>query len=317
MFTRIFGLFALAFLLSGTQCWAQACNVEEANCHTFSPTSTSFTYQFFGDGQLTVQFDVVLTMFDLRVSIHTPKPTDSRITCEGPCPNAIPLDPNEFPTGTICVSYGSSTPGQCDQYDFTGNAGGPHGVPVRNTDYKGLITLTLTYLTGQQANIPAFGHAPGDITTFTENILTGYSTDPVEDPTMTGKGPGLSSVVALDEPLIENDTICNLTLNPPSPYTVGQEIEVSFQLFSTPCSGTPLRDKTAHFSLSTRDLNGHVIFPTIRDKEEGNKFHWDRDEGVNELDLSTAGLPPGHYTLTVFSSKASPRSVTFDLAAAP
>src|ERR1700675_274930 len=40
MFTRIFGLFALAISLIGTQCWAQACVVEELNCHTFSPTST-------------------------------------------------------------------------------------------------------------------------------------------------------------------------------------------------------------------------------------------------------------------------------------
>jgi hypothetical protein len=309
MFTRIFALFGLAFALSGTRCWAQepqACLrneigvITELNCSMFDQNHTTATY-FFGDNStLIVSFDKVLRSFDLRVDETNP--------------TSVPLG-DAFPPNTVCVKYFSPT--QCSQYNFTGNAGGPHGVPVKNVDYKRLITLTLSYFSGP-AQTPAFGHAPGDITTFTEDILTGYSTDgPPGDPTMKGTTPGLSSVVALDELLTESDTICNITLNPPSPY-VGQEIEVSFQLFSTPtCLGTSLRDKTAHFPLSTRDSLGNVIFPPIRDKEEGNKFHWDKDEGVNELDLSTEGLPPGNYTLTVFSQKASPRSTFFQLLAAP
>ncbi len=49
--------------------------------------------------------------------------------------------------------------------------------------------------------------------------------------------------------------------------------------------------------------------PVLRDKEEANKFHWDNKSGLNELDLSTVGLAPGHYTITVYSSKSSPHSV--------
>jgi hypothetical protein len=303
MFKWIFAFLALAFSLFGTQCWAATCSSESAapSCtNMFSPTDTTGTYEFFGDGKLIVKFGTVLTTFNLTVTVdHT----------------IDPLDPNVFPAGTVCVKYAFNA-GQCDEYDFTGNKSGPNGVPVKNIDYKGLITLSLEYSSFQTANTPAFGHAPGDNATavYSEDILTGYSTFPVTgDPTMGGKLPGLSSVAALDEPLTENDTYC--WVSPPIDgqiYTVGQTIEVSFRLFpSGPCTGnlgTPIRDKTARLSLSTTDTNGNVVFPPHLEKEEGNKFHWDNKDGVNEFDLSTEGLQPGTYTITVFSSKFSPQS---------
>jgi hypothetical protein len=227
------------------------------------------------------------------------------------------LSPNEFPLTTVCVTYALNG-GLCDEYDFMGNKGGPNGVPVKNIDYKRLITLTLRYQTFQTINNPAFGHAPGDNATavYTENILTGYSTfpSPPTDPVMIGKLPGLSSVAALDEPLTENDSYC--WVSPAvdgQTFTVGQEIEVSFRLFpSGPCvanSGTPIRDKTASLSLSTVDpTTGNTVFPPLRNKEEGNKFHWDNKDGLNEFDLSTEGLGPGTYTITVFGSKFPPQS---------
>lgn len=306
MFRRIFALLALAFALFGTQCWAQCVETEGLSCtNTFSPGTTTGTYNFFGDGTLTVQFETVLTTFSLTVTVnHT----------------IDPIDPNEFPAGTVCVAY-ESNGNRCAQYDFTGASGGPNGVPVRNVDYKGLITLTLSYLTNQTVHDPAFGHAPGDITTFTENILVGYSSSPFSDPTMAGKTPSLSSVVALDEPLTESDTFCFVSPQPNQIVTVGQELDVTFQLFSGaggPCpnSGTPIRDKTAVFSLSTTDPNtGNSVFPPLVDKEEGNKFHWDHKDGVNEFDLSTVGLTPGtRYTITVFSSKFSPQTISFSTA---
>ena len=303
MFKRIFAFLVLAFALFGTQCWAATCISESAapSCtNMFSPTDTTGTYEFVGDGKLIVKFGTVLTTFNLTVTVdHT----------------IDPLDPNVFPASTVCVKYVSNG-GQCDEYDFTGNKSGPNGVPVKNIDYKGLITLSLEYSSFPTANTPAFGHAPGDNATavYSEDILTSYSTSPVvSDPTMGGKLPGLSSVVALDEPLTENDIYC--WVSPPiegQTYTVGQEIEVSFRLFpSGTClanPGTPIRDKTARLSLSTTDTNGNVVFPPRLDKEEGNKFHWDNKNGVNEFDLSTEGLQPGTYTITVFSSKFSPQS---------
>jgi hypothetical protein len=132
-------------------------------------------------------------------------------------------------------------------------------VPVKNIDYKRLITLTLRYETLTTIHNPAFSHAPGDNATavYSENIITGYSTfPPTSDPTMGGKLPGLSSVVALDEPLTENDSYCWVSPTEGQTFTVGQEIEVSFRLFpSGLCPGnpgTPIRDKTASLSLDNR-----------------------------------------------------------------
>lgn len=310
----MFALLALAIGLFGTQCWAQETGCVSNNegggvsC-PFSPNNTTNTYNFGNDGRLTVQFKTVLTSFTLTVTVnHT---IDS-------------LNPDEFPAGTVCVKY-ESNGSQCDQYDFTGNAGGPNGVPVKNTDYKGLITLTLSYFTNQVIHNPAFGHAPGDSATITEDILTAYSSFPpcpTEscDPTMDGSTPGLSSVVALDEPLEETgDTFCFVSPQENQTFSVGQEIEVAFQLFpSGPCrnnSGTPIRDKTARLSVSTVNSSGNVIFPRLRNKEKGNKFHFDHEEGVNEFDLSTHRLLPGRYTITIWGSKFSPQSVDINVVA--
>ena len=293
-------LIALAISLFGTQCWASTCSPGEvgASCtNTFSPTDTTGTYDFSGsgDGVLIVRFVTVLTTFTLTVTInHT----------------IDPFDPNEFPAGTVAVTYCN---GNKDQYDFTGNAGGPNGVPVKNIDYKGLINLELSYSTCQPVHTPAFAHAPGDSTTFTEDILTSYF-EPVPDPTMDGSTPGLSSVAAADELLTDNgnDTLCSLTLTPTNnPSGQKSEIEVALKIVSgSDCSLPGLRDKTARLSVSTGS-GGNFSFPALKNVE-GNKFHWDNKNGLNEYDISTEGLVSGQtYTVTVFSSKVSPQSRTF------
>lgn len=298
----IIALFALAIsLLFGTQCWAASCSDDETgSCtNTFSPTDTTGTYEFFNNGHLVVHFETVLTSFSLIVSInHT----------------IDPIDPNEFPAGTVCVKYEFNSV-QCVQYDFSGFSGGPNGVPVKNVDYKGLITLTLSYDTSQVVHNPAFGHAPGDITTFTEDILTSYSVvGPPSDPTMGGKTPGLSSVIALDEPSTDPATFCSLTLTPTNNAS-GQkpQVEATLKIASGSCSGTGLRDKTARLSVSTIDNNGNVVFPPLK-KVEANKFHWDNKAGLNEYDISTEDLPDGRYTVSVFSSRFSPQSKDFCMA---
>jgi hypothetical protein len=287
------------------------------NCfNSFSPEATTGVYDFTGgfNGRLVVQFDTVLTNFDLTVTLSHP--------------TSPPLDPREFPAGTVCVKYSVSS--QCVQYDFTGTAGGPNGVPVKNKDYKGLITLTLSYDSTQPINRPAFGHAPGDITTFTEDILTSYSADPVPeiiillkaaklpldgDPTMGGRTPGLSSVIALDEPPTESDSFCNLTLTPTNVSSDQKpQVEVTFRLFASGCTGTPLRDKTATLSLSTTDSGGNIIFPPLRNVE-GNKFHWANKTGQNEYDISLDGLAPTSgfqpYAITIISSKFTQQLARF------
>ncbi len=310
MLKRTFAVLALAlaFGLFGTQCWAATCDDSEsevASCtNTFTPTDTTGTYDFTftGDGILTVHFNTALTTFNLTVTVdHT----------------IDPLDPNVFPEGTVCVAYDSNGV-QCDEYDFTGNKGGPNGVPVKNIDYKGLITLTLRYFSSQTVHTPAFGHAPGDNASavYDVNFISGYSLKPFSDPTMQGQLPGLSAVAAFDEPA-GNDQFCFVSPTSLQQFHVGQEVEVEFQLFASgSCSnntGTPILDKDAHFSLSTT-VSGNVVFPRIQDKEEGNKFHWDHKDGVNEFDFDTEGLAPGRYTITVFGSKFSPpRSIDINL----
>lgn len=308
----MFAILALAISLFGTQCWAQTecggglpCAPSITNM--FSPGTTRGVYNFTatGDGILIVKFRTVLKMFSLTVTINH---TLDR------------LDPDVFPTRTVCVKY-STNAGPCEQYDFTGNKGGPHGVPVRKIDYRGLIRLTLSYFTSQTAHDPAFGHAPGDSTSFTEDILTSYSIFPCSecDPTMDGDTPGLSSVIALDKPLSGTDTFCFVSPHDGDTFPAGKEIEVAFQLFpSGSCpsgSGTPIRDKTARLSLSTTDSSGNVIFRRLRNKEEGNRFHFDHEDGVNEADLSTHRLAPGSYTITIWGSKFSPQSVNINVVA--
>ncbi len=222
--------------------------------------------------------------------------------------------------GTVCVKY-SGNGGQCAQYDFTGSSSGPNGVPVKNKDYKGLITLTLSYINSgsQTVRNPAFGHAPGDNATavYSEDFLAVYSSSPTSDPTMGGKLPGLSSVAALDEPFTETDTFCGFESAPVEGNSLqeGEQIEVAFRLAAgvsgscTPPAG--IRDKTALFSVWTTGTNGDVVFQSIQVKEEGNKFHWDSKNGLNELDLSTVGLAPGTYTITVRSLKFPPQDINF------
>ena len=303
MSKRMIALLALAISLFGTQCWAQTIcgGIEQPPCpsitNTFSPGTTTGNYDFSstGDRILILRFVTVLTTFTLTATVnHT----------------IDPFDPNEFPAGTVAVTYCN---GHQDQYDFTGNAGGPNGVPVKNIDYKGLIILELSYSTCRPVHNPAFAHAPGDSTTFTEDILTSYFEPAFSDPTMDGSTPGLSSVAPADEPLTDNgnDTLCNLTLTPTNnPSGQKPEIEVTLKITSGACSGTGIRDKTARLSVSTGS-GGNFSFPALKNVE-ANKFHWDNKNGLNEYDISTEGLVSGQtYTVTVFSSKVSPQSATF------
>jgi len=310
MYIRVLALSVLALLLFVSPSWAQQnCGGEEQiSCsitQSFSPGVTTGVYDFTGanDGYLVVQFDTVLTNFSLTVTL-------------GFTFNPLPLDPTEFPANTICVQYPGQGASNCVQYNLTGTAGGPNGVPVKNTDYQGLISLTLSYITssGFVVHTPAFGHAAGDGTTFTVNILTAYSNDcgpACEDPTMSGKIPTPSSLVALDQPLTSSNTACPLTLTPTN-VASGQkpQVEVTLKEVSGPdCTAVGLRDKTAGLSVST-NTSGNVSFAALKNVE-GNKFHWDGKNLLNEYDISTDGLADGTYEVTVFSSQISPQSAAF------
>lgn len=299
MFKRIFGLLALAFAFFCAESWAcdGPCPPPPLSItKIYSPAVKTNTYDFTpsGDGKLIVTIDA-RTTFSLTATVNR---------------TIDPISTSEFPAGTVAVTYAN---GQQDEYDFSGNSGGPNGVPVEGTDYLKMIDVELSYITFQTIHTPAFGHAPGDNATavINENILEFYCCASA-DPTMGGKLPGLSTLAALDEPLTENDSYCWVSPMEGQTFTVGETIEVSFRLFASgPCtnnSGTPIRDKTATLSLSTTDTNGNTVSPPRLEKEKGNKFHWDNRNGLNGFDLSTEGLKPGSYTITVISSKFSPQS---------
>lgn len=239
MFKRVSVLLAFAFALFGTQCWAQEnCSPSDNEgggvlC-TFDSNNTTGIFDFSGkggppgDGVLTIHFKTVLRPFTLTVTV---KPFDNMV------------DFTEFPVGTTAYTYSN---GAVIQYDITGNAGGPNRTPQKNVNYTGLIDITLSYFynSDEESFSPAFGHAPGKSTTFSEDIITSFSTPPVPPPpppgdpggTMKGKTPGLSSLAALKKPN-DGDTICFVSptqQQPPQVISASQvdEIDVAFQLFS-------------------------------------------------------------------------------------
>jgi len=321
MYIRVLALFALAFLVLVTPSWAQIncggdfptpCSIT----NSFSPGTTSGTFDFSqgGYGIITLKFDTVLTSFTLTATL------DATI-------DPIPVS-EEFPAGTSCVQY-ATTGNPCVQYDFTGTAlsGGPNGVPVKGVDYMGLITVTLNFNNSSAIQIPAFGHAPGDNNTavYSENILTVY-VDPsapacanngCEDPGMGGKTPGISSFTALNIPFSASlpsggDSVCSLNAVSQN-TTAGNNpiVEVSFKLVASDCTnGAPLRDKTATLSVATL-VNGNVVFTTLVNGGDANKFHFDNKNGVNVQDINTNGLAPGTYYVTVISQDFTPITTTF------
>ena len=306
MYPRILIVTILALLAFVVPSNGQSLCVETPGiCFTFDQTHTSFTYNFGVDGRITVQFDTVLQPFALIV---TPDHTIDAI------------DNTEFPINTVCVKY-STNSNQCVEYDFSGFSNGPNGVPVKDVDYKGLISLVLVYATDQTINTPAFGHAPGDNSSaeYSENILTFYS-DPTapscptcDDPGMGGKTPGLSAVAALDIPILNPENVCNLTVTPVKSSS-GQNplVEVSFQLFAAGCAGTPLKDKTATLSVASVDSLGNFLsFASLVNGGDSNKFHWDGQGHSNIQDVNTKGLPDGRYAVTIISNNFSPVNAFF------
>jgi hypothetical protein len=315
MFIRIFGLFVLAFALFGTPCWA----LSSANCTPedlfiacqFTTGATGFssaTFDFGPDGVLALQFETILTSFELDVSAH-------EVT------SITNLSTAEFPTGTVCIPY-SANGGNCVHYDVTGSAGGP--VPVRGINYKGLITVILNYDSFYRPRVPAFGHAPGDIpgANFSEDILTSYVDENApnctncEGPAMGGKTPGLSSFAALDKPFPSGhgDIVCPFLTAVPQTSSSDQNpiVEVSFRLVASNCNtDPPLRDKTATLSVASYDTNGNLAFAPLINGGDSNKFHYDSKNGVNVQDINTNQLPSGSYFVTVSSTLFSPVTTTF------
>ncbi len=304
-------LLTLAISLFGTQCWGAICSNPPPTTTTspttavvsctnqFSPAVTSATYDFTsaGDGFLKLTFlGTVQTTFTITATVnHT----------------IDPFDTSEFPAGTVAVTYFN---GNKDQYDFTGNAGGPNGVPQKGPDYTGMIRIELTYSVGQTVHTPAFAHAPDGFTTFLVNFLRGYFQPPFTDPTMCGDVPGLSSIAAADEPFSSpGNTSCPLTLTPTNvPSGQKPQIEIIFKIVGSgsSCSGTGVRDKTAKLYVSTLDSSGRS-FPALKNVE-GNKFHWVPRDALNEYDISTETLVTGQmYTVTVISELVSPQSANF------
>jgi hypothetical protein len=338
MAKRILILLVLSLALFISPSWAASCDstmslgtealpVFSITCHFTPGPSGSATFDFGdqGDGTMTMQFETILTTFDVTLTANE--------FPDGVIPN--PLDPNEFPTtpapGTVCIKYFRE---QCVRYDFSGNAtsGGLDNVPVKGVDYRGLITLTLNYnrSSTQPVQIPAFAHAPGlnsDSTTFSEDILTSYvdtsSNCPscVPDPAMGGKTPGISPFAPLYKPLPTTPAyVCSLTATyQTSASDQNPIVEVSFKLaadFAHCSTGPFLRDKTASLSVA---LNSNPIsFADLINGGDSNKFHFDNKSNANVQDINTNKLPTGRYIVTVRSNLFAPvRTPSFNVPNTP
>jgi hypothetical protein len=331
MFIRIFAFLALALALSGTQ--TRACvgvvSEEESGVSSctdmFNSGTTTGTFDFAGtgDGVITFKFDKVLTPFDLTVTANE-------------VISITNLDETEFPLGTVCIPYTADAGGSgfCVRYDVTGNvvANPPHDVPIRGVNYRGLITVTLNYKSFYTPSIPAFGHDPENNPQFSEDILTFYvdqnapsCTGGCEEPAMGGKTPGISSFAALDKPFPsgQGDRVCFLTAVPQTEQgnSLSDDddrdnpiVEVSFKLVASNCStDPPLRDKTATLSVASLDTNGNLVFASLVNGGDSNKFHFDKKNGVNVQDINTNNLPSGLYYVTVISTLFSPVTTTFTI----
>jgi hypothetical protein len=93
VYIRALAISALSLVMFAAPSRAASCVTDGTTCtNTVSPADTTaiFDFQQAGNGILIVQFDTVLTTFDLTVTLNT---------------TFHPLDPNEFPAGTICVPY--------------------------------------------------------------------------------------------------------------------------------------------------------------------------------------------------------------------
>lgn len=328
MYIRVLALSVLALLLLVTPSWATdaVCTPEDgfiACQFVQGTTNVTGTFDFGVDGVISFQFDTILASFELDVSA-VEDPTNTNFVVTGP----------DFPTGTVCIPYDGFTNGNgghCVRYNVTGVP-----FPVKGVNFSGLITVLLNYDSRSITNgIPAFGHAPGDMTdsAFSEDILTFY-VDPnapnctnCEDPVMGGKIPGISSFEAFKKPFASpvpsnGYTVCNVPGSPgltavSQNSTSGNNpiVEVSFKLaadFAHCSTGPFLRDKTATLSVGVLDVTtGNVTPQPLINGGDSNKFHFNNQNGVNVQDINTNGLQSGTYQVTVISTVFSPVNTTF------
>lgn len=310
---RLFGFVVVALVLVCTESWAPTsgsavptpaspeigvCGEPASPCitHVFTVGDDSFLYDFTAVDGSSIRVTFVggvrrtfsLTVDDVRL-------TDAQL--------AARLDPRVFPD-TSCFHYFDN---MCHEYAFSGNAGGANGTPVIGDDYGPPIHLRLTYFTPDEAFDPAFGHAPEESRIFRRDILIDYFREVRSDDTMDGSTPTMSSVIALNRRLEENDKFCWVSPQDFQPFKVGDDVEVAFRLFASgPCTGNPgrpLRDRDARLSLA-KFVNGEFVFQHIRTKH----FRFERGEGVNEAEIETEGLTPGTYFITVRSDEFSPET---------
>ncbi len=324
MCKRLFGFLIIALVFTCGRSWANAGSLApvdstsvaiETECPGFCITqvytpgdnvSRLFDY---GTDRLEVKFHRVKNTFSLTFNRHAITTTEFNAR----------LDSTVFPEGSTCYKYDSS-PTMCVVYD------GVAPLPKKGVDYLGPVTWTLVYHSSDLTGEPAFAHAKGPSCTeptppckYTENILQFYSTFPEtpsdggDDPTMQGNSDGLSSVAAVREPG-GNANYCNFK-PAGGTFHVGEEIDVEFRLTTGPnCTGTSIRNAIARLSLALiTDPENPVIEPVRSDDNRGNRFQFDPEDQEYEFDLSTEGLAPGRYAITVISNKSSPKTVTFFL----
>ncbi len=297
--------------------------------HHFDRDHTSNLYDY-GTDTVRLSFVQVFTSFDLtftRTDITpaafeaelNPPPTEGGGFTRAAVSSS---STGPFPPGTTCWHY-SSENGFCTFYAATGNiVGHPGGLPQQGIDYAGKYTIKIAYFSQDTAQDPGIAHEHEGSPFYDEDMQPYFfspSATPGTDPAGAGQSNGFSKFAMINKPLVRNGNFCGFErpLNISGrTFEAGEPIEAEFRLTTgpPPCGGNNIRDAIARLSLSLITPQGPVLITNIHSvdhKNTGNLFRF--DDGEYEFDLSTKGLKPGLYQLTVTSNSFKPQSVFFRL----
>ena len=178
------------------------------------------------------------------------------------------------------------------------------------------VFVSTSYDTSQSITNPGFLHAPTGTDNW-ENIFTSFSLFKV-DPTTTGKTKNFSDFVAVDlgvPPGVTAGTFGGFgpPLAPQNPrvFSVGYTIPV--KVTATSVSNPKVIVSNASVFLSLAKGTVSIPFSQANKKGSNNQLIYNPVLRDYEYYLSTVGLAPGTYSITVYSNSFSAHTVSFQL----
>jgi hypothetical protein len=274
----------------------------------YSPATTVNIFNFGSDSIKFNFLGSVLTGFDMYV-------TKTQVLCMDLSSQLQPF----FAVGTSGVQF-SHEGGFCDTYTVAkGGIGFPD--PVPGTDFTGQIQVVMGYFPGNQAKDPGLAHAVGSSPTFTQNVILYFAPQfmPGTDDGDDGTVDGFSRFTPVNIPFTNGQAGYFCGLFSPAPpqgfaFSVGQNITVKFQLTTGPnCSGQNILNAVARLSL-VKSVGAGFVFQDVQSSGGANNLNYFREAGSTYIfNLSTTGLTPGSYVISISSDAAAPVSQPIQL----